>query len=88
MSNQQGGLSNQVPILVYTKPNCQPCKATKRHLKRMGLEFEELDASNSLVALEVERMGFKSLPVIVAGEIKFSGYRPDLLGELAWLETQ
>lgn len=72
-------------IKVYSKPNCMQCDFTKKHLDRMGLEYQAIDVTADQQALdEVHRMGFHGLPVVVAdGMAPWAGYRPYDLDKLA-----
>lgn len=72
-------------IKVYSKPNCMQCDFTKKHLDRMGLEYQLVDVTTDQRALdEVQQMGFHGLPVVVAdSKAPWVGYRPDELDKLA-----
>ncbi|KTF04500.1 MULTISPECIES: glutaredoxin-like protein NrdH [Trueperella] len=71
-------------ITVYTKPSCVQCTATKRALKKHGLEFEEVDLLEDADALAtVKALGYQQAPVIFAGGDHWSGYRPDKIKALA-----
>ncbi|MDH2914495.1 glutaredoxin-like protein NrdH [Kosakonia sp. HypNH10] len=71
-------------ITIYTRDDCVQCHATKRAMESRGFEFEMVnidhvpDAANQLRA-----MGFRQLPVVVAGETKWSGFRPDMINRLS-----
>nr|DAN20154.1 MAG TPA: glutaredoxin-like protein [Caudoviricetes sp.] len=71
-------------ITVYSKPNCMQCDFTKKHLDRMGLEYQSVDVTTDQEALDkVQQMGFHGLQVVVAdGMAPFVGYRPDELDKL------
>lgn len=70
-------------ITVYTKPACVQCNATKRALKKRGLEFDEIDLTEDADALAaVKALGYQAAPVVFADGNHWSGYRPDLIGEL------
>lgn len=70
-------------ITVYGQPHCQGCTATRRHLARAGVKFLARDVTDSDTArAEVEALGYSSLPVVVAGDMHWSGYRPDKLNQL------
>lgn len=69
-------------IDVYTGPNCASCVATKAWLKREGLEFNEVDATADGIAEMLLENGFRELPVVVAGERRWSGFRYAQLVEL------
>lgn len=70
-------------ITVYTKPSCVQCEATKRHLKKMGLEFDTVDITEDQDAYnKVVSMGFQSAPVVITDEDSWSGYQPDKINGL------
>lgn len=71
-------------ITVYTKPSCVQCTATKRALKKHGLEFEEVDLVEDADALAtVKALGYQQAPVVFANGGHWSGYRPDKIKALA-----
>lgn len=66
--------------ILYTKPSCGGCIASKRHLDRRGVEYETrsvLDHHEELLA-----MGAMQAPVLVVGEAFYTGYRPDVIDAL------
>ncbi|SLK12829.1 ribonucleoside-diphosphate reductase class Ib glutaredoxin subunit [Enterobacter sp. NFR05] len=70
-------------ITIYTRNDCVQCHATKRAMESRGLEFEMVNVD--LVpdaAEELRAMGFRQLPVVVAGETRWSGFRPDMINRL------
>ncbi len=71
-------------IRVYTKPDCQQCDATKRKLDQLGLAYEAIDLTMDADAYAlVTGLGYKTAPVVVAGDAHWGGFRPDLIGHLA-----
>lgn len=77
-------------ITVYTQPNCQPCKATKRALAKAGLEYIEADltADNGRHLDYLRALGHQSAPVVTVehGDTltdHWDGYRPERLRALA-----
>ena len=72
-------------IAVYSMPNCEPCKATKKWLARNGIPFEERDVSSSSDAhlAALQRLGYRSVPVVVAGTQHWQGFDPSRLRSLA-----
>lgn len=70
-------------ITVYSKPACVQCDATKRHLKKLNLEFETIDITQDQEAYDkVISLGFQAAPVVIAGEESWSGYQPEKLDGL------
>ncbi|MDQ0995703.1 glutaredoxin-like protein NrdH [Phyllobacterium ifriqiyense] len=71
-------------IVVYSKPACVQCTATTRALDRQGMEYDVIDISNDQDALElVQSLGYRQVPVVVAGEKHWAGFRPDMISTLA-----
>jgi len=70
-------------ITVYTSPNCQPCRFTKRRLEARGLAFEEVAlADHPEIAKELKNEGFSSSPVVKTPSASWSGLRVDLIDAL------
>lgn len=70
-------------ITLYTKPNCVQCDATKRELDRKGIAYQLVDLTTDAGALElVTGLGYRQVPVIVAGGDHWSGFRPDKIAAL------
>lgn len=71
-------------ITVYTKPSCVQCDATKRHLKKLDLEFETVDITENQEAYDkIVAMGFQAAPVVITDTDSWSGYKPDKINGLA-----
>lgn len=71
-------------IVVYSTPNCFGCDATKRKLQSLGLEFDTKDITKDPAAREeVLAMGYRAMPVVVAGDKNWTGFDPDALEALA-----
>lgn len=71
-------------IKVFGKPGCQQCRASVKVLKNMGAEFEYVDVSkDTAAAVEVARLGYKSVPVVVTDDEHWFGFRPGKLKEVA-----
>ncbi|SDM20066.1 ribonucleoside-diphosphate reductase class Ib glutaredoxin subunit [Franzmannia pantelleriensis] len=71
-------------IEIYSKPACVQCTATYRALDKQGLDYEVIDLSQDPSAREtVEGLGYRQLPVVVAGDDHWSGFRPDRIQALA-----
>lgn len=70
-------------IDVYTKDDCQPCRATKRMLAQLGLTYTEHQASDHMDMLAP--LGHTSAPVVIvtdeAGAMvkHWAGFSPDKL---------
>lgn len=69
-------------ITLYTKENCQACRATKRSLDAMGAEYEVVDLTEKGVTEMLQEKGFREAPVVAAGATLWSGYDPLMLKKL------
>ena len=71
-------------ITVFTKPQCQQCEATKRRLRDRGIAFETVDLSQNPATLtELVQAGYRQAPVVITPDATWSGYRSDLIDEIA-----
>ncbi len=71
-------------ITVYSKPACVQCTATTRALDRQGVDYTIIDVSGDAAAYElVQRLGYQQVPVVVAGERHWAGFRPDMISSLS-----
>lgn len=72
-------------ITVYSAPGCTQCNATKKHLRRRSLEYNEIDISENPESKKyVEDKGFVQVPVVDMGNgDMFSGFRPDRIDSYA-----
>ena len=70
-------------IAVYSKPGCVQCTATTRALSARGPSFQVIDLTLDDAAFaRVSEMGYRQVPVVVAGDDHWTGFRPDLIGRL------
>jgi len=70
-------------VTVYSKPACVQCTATTRALDRQGVAYRIVDISADANAYSlVQGLGYRQVPVVVAGDTHWSGFRPDLIGGL------
>jgi glutaredoxin-like protein NrdH len=75
-------------ITVYTKPACVQCNATYKALDKQGLKYEIVDITEVDEARDyVMALGYSSAPVVVAGDVHWSGFRPDSIKALAVIEA-
>jgi glutaredoxin-like protein NrdH len=65
-------------VVIYTMPDCVQCEATKKYLNKGNVEYSTVDISTSREAYKlVSSLGYKQAPVVVAGDMHWSGFRPD-----------
>ena len=73
-------------IILYTKPACVQCNATKKALDRAGLEYDMVDISMDDEARDyVMALGYVQAPVVEANGEHWSGFRPDRIKGLSSL---
>lgn len=71
-------------IIIYTRNNCVQCHATKRAMESRGVAFEMVNIDLVPEAADTLReRGFRQLPVVIAGETSWSGFRPDMINGLS-----
>ncbi|WP_407216437.1 glutaredoxin-like protein NrdH [Enterobacter hormaechei] len=71
-------------IIIYTRNDCVQCHATKRAMESRGVAFEMVNIDQVPDAADTLRaQGFRQLPVVVAGDTSWSGFRPDMFNRLA-----
>jgi len=69
---------------VYTKPNCVQCNATYRALDKNQIPYDSIDLTQNEEELErLRALGYMEAPIVEAGQERWSGFRPDKIGELA-----
>lgn len=69
-------------VKLYTKMNCQPCKATKRFLDKNSIPYVEESLENPAIIEEMKKMGHTQAPIVIASNSQWSGYNPNKLKEL------
>lgn len=71
-------------VTVYSKPSCVQCSASYRALDSKGIDYQVVDMSQDVDALErVKALGYLQAPVVITDEDHWSGFRPDKIDELA-----
>lgn len=70
-------------IQVFSAPQCNACAITKKFLQKANLNYTEIDVTTDQTAMDKFRaMGYTQLPVVVAGDQTWSGFRYDNLHAL------
>ncbi|AQS41820.1 MAG: Putative glutaredoxin [Candidatus Tokpelaia hoelldobleri] len=70
-------------ITIYSKPSCMQCSATYRALDSKGLAYSVVDISQDDEAFSyVQTLGYRQVPVVVAGDSHWAGFRPDMINRL------
>jgi glutaredoxin-like protein NrdH len=70
--------------IVYSKPACVQCDATKKAMDKLRIDYQIVDISEDSDAREyVMALGYLQAPVVVADDDHWSGFRPDRIRALA-----
>ncbi|ELY2738747.1 glutaredoxin-like protein NrdH [Cronobacter dublinensis] len=70
-------------ITIYTRNDCVQCHATKRALESRGIAFDTINLDEHPEAIDTLReQGFRQLPVVMADDMSWSGFRPDMINRL------
>ncbi|WP_052372157.1 glutaredoxin family protein [Nocardia otitidiscaviarum] len=70
-------------IVLYSKPGCGQCVATAKALTARGIPFVKVDVSvDANAAARVRDLGYRSLPVVVVGDMHWSGFQLDKIQQL------
>jgi len=69
--------------IVFTKNNCSQCDATKRKLKDLNVEFDEINIEDNPEYLtKLKEMGFRSAPVVLTPSGAWSGFNEAKINEV------
>ena len=71
-------------VTVYTRDNCQACKATKILLNRYRVEYTEVNVENNLdLAQQLVDEGYRAMPIVKTELEEWSGHRPHRIEKYA-----
>ncbi|MDR2799348.1 MAG: glutaredoxin family protein [Bifidobacteriaceae bacterium] len=71
-------------VTLYSKPHCPQCEATKRLFDKFGVSYNVIDITKDQDAMEyIAAEGFMQAPVVIAGDEKWCGLRPDMIQKVA-----
>jgi glutaredoxin-like protein NrdH len=98
-ANQAGGIIAGHPnriqreirimrIIIYTKDNCVQCNATKSAMDRQGLTYQLINLDSQPEAIDnLKSLGYRQVPVVMADNDHWSGFRPDKIASLRALSA-
>jgi len=70
-------------IKLYTRESCIQCVATKSMLDKAELDYDVVDLDlNPERVVDLEVLGYKTLPAVVTDNDSWAGFRPDKLSKL------
>ncbi|MEU2002046.1 glutaredoxin family protein [Rhodococcus sp. NPDC019627] len=71
------------PVVLYSRPSCQPCLAVARRLDKNKTPYTKVDVSVDKAAADrLKDLGFQQTPVVECGTTVFYGYSPDRIDAL------
>lgn len=71
-------------ITIYSKPSCVQCVATTREMDRRQIKYNYVDITEDAEAMDiVTNMGYRQVPVVIADDDHWAGFRPDKISALA-----
>lgn len=74
-----------MPVTVFTRSTCAPCRTVKHYLTMKGVKFQEKNIDEPDNAAEFARVAdFPMVPLVLVGEHKVQGLN---LGAIARLLT-
>ena len=70
-------------IVVYSKPACPQCEATKASLDSLGADYRVIDVTEDPDALDYVKntLGYSQAPVVEVEGATWSGHNPALIKE-------
>lgn len=71
-------------VTIYTTPNCQQCRLTRRALDEAGVEYQVIDLTTDEAARAyvVDQLGHRQAPVVVTERDHWSGFDPNRLSTI------
>jgi glutaredoxin len=75
-----------MPVTIYTRTTCAPCKTVKFFLQKKGIAFTEKNIDEPSHAEEFNKVAdFPMVPLVIVGEQKVQGLNLSLLSKLLTL---
>lgn len=69
---------------VYSKDNCDNCAKTMRLFDELQVDYTVVKIDKDPEALKmIKKMGYRSAPVVITAEDRWSGYDEDRIREFA-----
>ncbi len=73
----------RMDVIVYSKPQCVQCTATVKALSTKGITHKVVDLTQDDSAMTtIQSLGYRQVPVVVAGLKHWSGFRPDMISQI------
>ncbi|VTT29061.1 glutaredoxin-like protein NrdH [Klebsiella pneumoniae] len=73
-------------IIIYTKDNCVQCNATKNAMDKKGIDYQLINLDHEPTHVDaLISLGYRQVPVVMAEQDHWSGFRPDKIQALSQL---
>lgn len=73
-------------VTVYTKDNCNQCRATKTKLGLLKIPYVEINIEHDAEArAQLLAQGWKQMPVVKHETTSWAGFRPDRIENLKYI---
>ncbi|WP_336804083.1 glutaredoxin-like protein NrdH [Erwinia aphidicola] len=73
-------------IIIYTKDNCVQCNATKNAIDKKGIDYQLINLDHEPTHVDaLKSLGYRQVPVVMAEQDHWSGFRPDKIQALSQL---
>jgi len=70
-------------VTVYSKPACVQCSLTYCAFEHRGISYHIIYISENQLALSfVMQLGYRQVPVVIAGDRHWVGFRPDMISQI------
>lgn len=72
-----------MPVKVYTRTTCAPCKMLKTYLQKKGIQYEEINVDENQEGFSeiVAQTGLQMVPVTVIGDKIIQGLNLGLISK-------
>lgn len=75
-----------MPVTIYTRPTCAPCRTVKYYLQKRGVSFIEKNIDDPEMDAEFGRVAdFPMVPLVIVGDQKIQGLNLSLLSQALML---
>jgi len=75
-----------MPVTIYTRSTCAPCKTVKYFLQKKGVAYAEKNIDDPEYAAEFARVSdYPMVPLVLVGETKIQGLNLGLLSQALML---
>jgi glutaredoxin len=82
------GISESVPILIYSATWCNACNELKEYLSNNHIQYKNIDVDENKTAMKrLGELGLTGIPVIIIKDNLIQGFNQNLLDKYLAVET-